>query len=168
MNLLKLNTQGTSSDVELFYYQQVGLEGESQAGFEQKSVGGQALYLAELPVWTQARAEQASVLPVLTADSSLKDLDLALQIGSDALCFFVADFRDGRSFSLIKHLRHLGFGGEIWVMGDFALDQANYFVKSGVDAFLIPKDQELILQKTLKDLASAYDGNLVAALPLFS
>ena len=42
---------------------------------------------------------------------------------------------DGRIFSLIRHTRHQGFQGEIIVGGEFALDQANYFVKSGATAF---------------------------------
>ena len=72
-------------------------------------------------------------------------------------------------FSLIRHTRHQGFQGEIIVGGEFALDQANYFVKSGATAFLVDETNvETLTKKTLQDLATGYDGKAVSHLPLFS
>ena len=57
---------------------------------------------------------------------------------------------DGRIFSLIRHTRHQGFQGEIIVGGEFALDQANYFVKSGATAFLVDETNVETLTKLCK------------------
>ena len=67
-----------------------------------------------------------------------------------------------------RHARHKGYTGEIIVAGEFALDQANYFVKSGADAFVVADDQVATLSKTLTDLATGHNGESVNRLPLFS
>lgn len=103
----------------------------------------------------------------LTADNTLEDITAAIGEQS-VLVFHVSNFADGRVFSLIRHARHQGFTGEIVVAGDFALDQANYFVKSGATAFLVTQDKVATLCKTLQDLATGYDGESVSRLPLFS
>ena len=103
----------------------------------------------------------------LTADTTPNDIESAIA-HQNCLIFLVANFMDGRIFSLIRHTRHLGFQGEIIVGGEFALDQANYFVKSGATAFLVDETNVETLIKTLQDLATGYDGKAVSHLPLFS
>lgn len=103
----------------------------------------------------------------LTADATPDDIEAAIA-DQERLVFVVANFMDGRVFSLIRHARHQGFQGEIIVGGEFALDQANYFVKSGATAFLVDETNVETLTKTLQDLATGYDGKAVSHLPLFS
>lgn len=102
----------------------------------------------------------------LTADATPDDIEAAIA-DQERLVFVVANFMDGRVFSLIRHARHHGFQGEIIVGGEFALDQANYFVKSGATAFLVNEANVETLTKTLQDLATGYDGESVNRLPLF-
>ncbi len=103
----------------------------------------------------------------LSADSSVDDIETIVKAAPASILFNLSVFTDGRVFSLIRHARYLGYTGEIIVTGGFALDQANYFIKSGASAFIVPTEQAATLKKTLTDLASAYDGSSVSRLPLF-
>ncbi|MFB6349717.1 DUF934 domain-containing protein [Moraxella sp. ZJ142] len=127
--------------------------------------------MSTIKVFADAKSEvlasEYDLEQALTADSTPDDIETAIKADAPLL-FSVANFMDGRVFSLVRHARHKGFGGEIIIAGDFALDQANYFVKSGVDAFLVDAEQVPTLTKTLQDLATGYDGESVSRLPLFS
>jgi uncharacterized protein (DUF934 family) len=50
-------------------------------------------------------------------------------------------FRDGRGFSIAKHLVRTGFSGEIRAVGDVARDRLALMQSSGFNAFLIPEDR---------------------------
>lgn len=104
----------------------------------------------------------------LTADDGIEELGVALgQHTPSVIVVYVADFKDGRVFSLVRQSRHLGFDGEILVIGEFGLDQASYFKNSGVTGFLVHQERLDTLTKTLNDLASAHKGISAGALPLF-
>ncbi|USZ15053.1 DUF934 domain-containing protein [Moraxella sp. FZLJ2107] len=124
-------------------------------------------------VYSDARTEAVAIseeelVAALSADTTPDEIESAVQAAPASLLFNLADFKDGRVFSLIRHARHKGFAGEIIVAGDFALDQANYFVKSGATAFLVEEAKLATLTKTLQDLATGYDGETISRLPLFS
>lgn len=124
-------------------------------------------------VYKDARTEsitldEAVVSAALNADTTPDEIEAIVAALPKSLLFYLADFKDGRVFSLIRHARHKGYIGEIIVAGEFALDQANYFVKSGADAFVVADDQVATLSKTLTDLATGYNGESVNRLPLFS
>lgn len=169
MSLIKINAQGAQQDIAVYEYQ-VALDdaGAWLSGeFVEKSSQGEPLYIAPLAHLPQAQAQNTAAVPLLSADATIDEIEQLSSGEAQTLAFLVSDFRDGRTFSLVRHARHQGFGGEIVIIGDFALDQANYFVKSGVDAFIVPTDQVATLTNTLQDLASAYHGDVVSALPLF-
>lgn len=124
-------------------------------------------------VYSDARTESIAIseeelAAALTADTTPDEIEAIVAAAPKSLLFYLADFKDGRVFSLIRHARHKGYTGEIIVAGEFALDQANYFVKSGADAFVVADDQVTTLNKTLTDLATGYNGESVNRLPLFS
>ncbi len=124
-------------------------------------------------VYSDARTESIAIseeelAAALTADTTPDEIESAVADTPSSLLFNLADFKDGRVFSLIRHARHKGFAGEITVTGEFALDQANYFVKSGATAFVVADEQVATLTKTLSDLATGYNGESVNRLPLFS
>lgn len=107
---------------------------------------------------------------VFGADSTPSDIDRWLKERGEnlqAVLFNVADFKDGRIFSLIKHLRHQGYQSDIYVGGDFALDQANYFIKSGITGFIVADDKLTTLKQTLSDLQTGHLGSSANALPMF-
>lgn len=105
---------------------------------------------------------------ILMADNSLDELDnFLLSKEIDRAVFFVKDFKDGRTFSLIRYLRNKGFDKEIYVLGNYGLDQANYYIKSGATGFFIKEEQLETLLKTLEDLKSGHFGNSVNQLPIF-
>lgn len=126
-----------------------------------------------IKVYSDARTESVAIseeelAAALTADTTPDEIESAVADAPNSLLFNLADFKDGRVFSLIRHARHKGYTGEIIVAGEFALDQANYFVKSGADAFVVADEQVATLNKTLTDLATGYNGESVNRLPLFS
>ncbi|WP_294035411.1 DUF934 domain-containing protein [uncultured Moraxella sp.] len=124
-------------------------------------------------VYSDARTESIAIseeelAAALTADTTPDEIDSAVADTPSSLLFNLADFKDGRVFSLIRHARHKGYTGEIIIAGEFALDQANYFVKSGATAFVVADEKVATLTKTLSDLATGYNGESVNRLPLFS
>lgn len=57
--------------------------------------------------------------------------------------------------------------GNIYVAGSFGLDQANYFIKSGANGFMISNDKIQILKKTICDLQTGHLGDSAGELPIF-
>lgn len=105
---------------------------------------------------------------ILTADNSPNDIEkLVNDFGFYDIVFFVQDFKDGRTFSLIRHLRNLSFFGSIYLLGNYGLDQANYYLKSGATGFFVKDEQLDTLLKTLDDLKSGHFGQSAKALPMF-
>lgn len=111
----------------------------------------------------------APVSLLLTADSTVDELCaiIAKQPIANAVVY-VADFKDGRVFSLVRGLRLAGFAQDILIAGKFGFDQASYFYKSGASGFVIAEEKFELLSHTLGDLKSAYEGRSVSRLPLFS
>lgn len=105
---------------------------------------------------------------VFTADNSLDDIENFVHhlTGCDAV-FFVEDFKDGRTFSLIRHLKKLNFKGEIYLVGHYGLDQAVYYDRSGATGFFVQPEQLETILKTLNDLKTAHQGTSVNSLPMF-
>lgn len=104
---------------------------------------------------------------LFTADNTPDEIDELVQKPIESLVFFVKDFKDGRTFSLIRYLRNKGFDKEIYVLGNYGLDQANYYLKSGASGFFVKEEQLDTLLKTLEDLKSGHFGQSVAGLPMF-
>ena len=102
---------------------------------------------------------------LLTADNHLSDLD-NLPKSVQTVVFYVADFKDGRVFSLVRHLKKT-FVGDIWIAGEFSLDQSGYFYKSGATGFIVQDNQLATLKNTLADLKTAHFGQSVSSLPMF-
>lgn len=103
---------------------------------------------------------------LLSADNHLSDLD-NLPKSVQTVIFYVADFKDGRVFSLVRHLKQTGFKGDIWIAGEFSLDQSGYFYKSGATGFIVQDNQLATLKNTLADLKTAHFGQSVNSLPMF-
>ncbi|MDO4427174.1 MAG: DUF934 domain-containing protein [Moraxella sp.] len=111
----------------------------------------------------------APVSLLLTADDTADELSAIIAKQPIAnVVIYVADFKDGRVFSLVRGLRLAGFAQDILVAGKFGFDQASYFYKSGVSGFVIAEDKLELLSHTLGDLKTAYEGRSVKRLPLFS
>lgn len=106
-----------------------------------------------------------SLSVLLTADNSMADLD-NLPKSVQTVIFYVADFKDGRVFSLVRHLKKT-FVGDIWIAGEFSLDQSGYFYKSGATGFIVQDNQLMTLNNTLADLKTAHFGQSVSSLPMF-
>lgn len=109
---------------------------------------------------------------LLTADTTADELDLLIKnhlLEIKSVYFYVADFKDGRVFSLIKYLRNQGYDKQnaIYVCGEFGLDQANYFVKSGANGFVVSDDKVATLKHTLTDLQTGHFGQSANSLPMF-
>ncbi|MDO4450774.1 MAG: DUF934 domain-containing protein [Moraxella sp.] len=105
---------------------------------------------------------------ILTADNSSNDIEkLVNDFGFYDIIFFVQDFKDGRTFSLIRYLRNLSFFGSIYLLGNYGLDQAGYYFKSGATGFFVKDEQLDTLLKTLDDLKSGHFGQSAKALPMF-
>jgi uncharacterized protein (DUF934 family) len=78
-------------------------------------------------------------------------------------------FADGRDFSFAQTLRQLGFEGEIRVAGAFGRDQIAYLLRVGVDSFVLNEhDIKPDIAQAFSALASSYDGQNAAALPMFA
>ncbi|MCL1623467.1 DUF934 domain-containing protein [Moraxella sp. Tifton1] len=104
---------------------------------------------------------------LLTADNTTDEIDELLKKPIDKAVFFVKDFKDGRTFSLIRYLINKGFDKEIYLLGNYGLDQANYYLKSGATGFFVKDEQLDTLLKTLSDLKSGHFGQSAKALPMF-
>lgn len=130
---------------------------------------GKGVYVALFNQETIDKTLLAHQAVLLTADNTPDDIDVLKPYFAtlQAVYFYVADFKDGRVFSLVKHLRNQGFDADIYIAGEFGLDQANYFVKSGASGFIVNDDKIDTLKHTLKDLKSAHFGQSVSALPMF-
>lgn len=125
-----------------------------------------ALYLATLSDF--ARYSCSNVL--ITPDSTLEELTDFFKNNIDHVInavIFVFDFKDGRTFSLIRHIRHLGYTDNIIVAGNYGLDQAAYYYKSGASGFLVQEHQLDTIKKTLDDLKSGHLGISAHSLPMF-
>ncbi|WP_227429506.1 DUF934 domain-containing protein [Psychrobacter sp. I-STPA6b] len=86
----------------------------------------------------------------------------------ELVVIYVPAFADGRGFSLAKHLRQIGYQGEIRMAGAFGRDQIAYLRRSGVDSFVIAEqDMSDDIAQSFNDLASAYAGTQVSKLPMF-
>lgn len=106
----------------------------------------------------------------ITADTSIDELNQYFPKHNDQirlLVVCVADFKDGRTFSLIRHLRNLNYQNAIIVAGNYGLDQAGYYHKSGATGFLVSSKQLDTLLTTLNDLKSGHLGKSVNSLPMF-
>ncbi|UNU74209.1 DUF934 domain-containing protein [Moraxella nasovis] len=104
----------------------------------------------------------------LTADTTFEKLqDLIINGDNTPLIFYIKQFTDGRVFSLIRHCRQKGYQGQIIIIGQFAADQAGYFVKSGASGFVVADGQADTLTLTLKDLQTAHVGLSANQLPMF-
>ena len=78
-------------------------------------------------------------------------------------------FTDGRHFSFVQTLRQLGYEGEIRIAGAFGRDQIAYLLRVGADSFVLSAhDIQSNISQAFSALASSYDGQNAAALPMFS
>lgn len=78
-------------------------------------------------------------------------------------------FVDGRGFSFVQTLRQLGYEGEIRMAGAFGRDQIAYLLRAGVDSFVLSEhDVQPNLSQAFTALASSYNGQNAAALPMFA
>lgn len=78
-------------------------------------------------------------------------------------------FADGRDFSFVQTLRQLGYQGEIRIAGAFGRDQIAYLLRVGVDSFVLSEhDLKSDISQAFTALASSYDGQNAAALPMFA
>ena len=104
---------------------------------------------------------------LLTADNTPDEIDELVKKSVEKSVFFVKDFKDGRTFSLIRYFRNKGFTGEIYLLGNYGLDQANYYLKSGATGFIVKDEQLETIVKTLNDLKSGHFGQSAKTLPMF-
>lgn len=105
---------------------------------------------------------------LLTADDNEDELSQILDIKRiQNILVYVKDFKDGRVFSLIRQIRKTNETADIIVSGKFGLDQSNYFVKSGANAFIVADDKIETLIRTLNDLSTAQSRQSVSSLPMF-
>lgn len=105
---------------------------------------------------------------LVTADNTIKEIESVLDEALiNLFVVHVADFKDGRVFSLVRQLRQLREHAEIIIAGEFGLDQASYFYKSGANAFAVRPELVTTLKTTLHDLKTAHAGTTADALPMF-
>ncbi|WFF39383.1 DUF934 domain-containing protein [Moraxella nasibovis] len=105
---------------------------------------------------------------LLTADSTVSEVQAVLdQALVNLFVIYVADFKDGRVFSLVRQLRKISEQAEIIIAGEFGVDQAAYFYKSGANGFAVSSDKVVTLKSTLDDLKTAHAGTSAGALPMF-
>ncbi|AKG19781.1 hypothetical protein AAX09_05495 [Moraxella bovoculi] len=105
---------------------------------------------------------------LVTADNTIKEIESVLDEALiNLFVVYVADFKDGRVFSLVRQLRQLREHAEIIIAGEFGLDQASYFYKSGANAFAVRPELVTTLKTTLHDLKTAHAGTASDALPMF-
>ncbi|OOR90694.1 hypothetical protein B0181_04550 [Moraxella caviae] len=105
---------------------------------------------------------------LLTADSTIEDVEnITDQALVNLFVIHVANFVDGRVFSLVRQIRALRAHAEILIAGEFGLDQAAYFYKSGANGFIVHEPKIDTLKHTLADLKTAHQGTSAAALPMF-
>ena len=69
-------------------------------------------------------------------------------------------FGDGRAYSQARHLRQLGFKGELRAKGDVLPDQLAFMIEVGFTAFEVPSrfDPQL-WQKTVSQIELSYQAN---------
>lgn len=109
-----------------------------------------------------------NVFLLLTADDSFENIKKKGDITHvNNFLIYVKDFKDGRTFSLIRQIRKENQSAQIFVGGLFGLDQANYYTKSGATGFFVQDEQLQTILKTLKDLKSGHSGQSVGVLPMF-
>ncbi|MDO4441190.1 MAG: DUF934 domain-containing protein [Moraxella sp.] len=105
---------------------------------------------------------------LLTADNTIDEIkDVLDEALINLFVVHVSDFKDGRVFSLVRQLRQLSEQAEIVIAGEFGLDQAAYFHKSGANAFAVAPERVDTLKNTLDDLKTAHAGTSASALPMF-
>ncbi|WP_323842695.1 DUF934 domain-containing protein [Moraxella sp. Pampa] len=105
---------------------------------------------------------------LLTANDTIETVKAVLnQTSIKLFVVYVLDFKDGRVFSLVRQLRQLDTQARIIVAGEFGLDQASYFYKSGADGFVVSPERITLLKSTLNDLKTAHAGTSANALPMF-
>lgn len=105
---------------------------------------------------------------LLTADNAIDEVKEVLEEALvNLFVVYVSDFKDGRVFSLVRQLRQLSEQAEIVIAGEFGLDQAAYFYKSGANAFAVASERISTLKNTLNDLKTAHAGISAGALPMF-
>ena len=77
-------------------------------------------------------------------------------------------FRDGRGFSIAKHLARTGFSGEIRAVGDVARDRLALMESSGFTAFLIPEDRYSAEDlSAFTEVSVNYQGTTADPRPIF-
>ncbi|MDO4896465.1 MAG: DUF934 domain-containing protein [Moraxella sp.] len=121
-----------------------------------------------LPLISLSTPQDAHAL--ITADTTIDELNQYFPKYNDhinLLVIYVEDFKDGRTFSLIRCLRNLNYQKDIIIAGNYGLDQAGYYHKSGATGFLVQDKQLDTLLTTLNDLKSGHLGKSVNGLPMF-
>lgn len=113
-----------------------------------------------------ARHRDEDINLLLTADDEFDDIK-ALLAHIHRIVIYVTDFKDGRIFSLIRQINQSKVESEIWVCGQYGVDQVAYLSKIGVSAFVADSDKLSVIQQTIDDLQTASDGVSVSALPMF-
>ena len=77
--------------------------------------------------------------------------------------------RNGKPRPVVQTLRQLGYEGEIRIAGAFGRDQIAYLLRVGADSFVLSAhDIQSNISQAFSALASSYDGQNAAALPMFS
>ncbi|MDO5650508.1 MAG: DUF934 domain-containing protein [Moraxella sp.] len=107
--------------------------------------------------------QKTTVYLLLTADDIGRHLELSHLNG---IVIYITDFKDGRVFSLVRHIRQVS-DVNIIIAGEFGIDQAAYFYKSGANGFIIDDNQIETIKNTLNDLKTAHFGQSASSLPMF-
>lgn len=104
------------------------------------------------------------LIPSATVADLGEDLPLLSMVVMD-----INPFTDGRSFSQIRALReHLGFRGEIRVMGDFLRDQMFFLHRLGANTFQFAPGTDLKDRlKAFEEFTVTYQAASDQPLPLF-
>ena len=104
------------------------------------------------------------VLPAETIEDLREDLALLSMVVIE-----MNPFTDGRSFTQIRALReHLGFRGEIRVLGDFLRDQMFFLHRLGANAFEFAHGTDLKDRlKAFEEFTVTYQASSDQPQPLF-
>lgn len=122
---------------------------------------------SRLGVWCSTDTD-TTTLDTLLARAANTDSNLPAEVSVDLVLIYMPSFMDGRGFSLAKHLRQQGYGGEIRLAGEFGRDQLVYARRCGIDSFVFADAQQASkAMASLSDLAHAHQGDAASTLPMF-
>lgn len=105
----------------------------------------------------------------ITADDEYRQMTADQFAVLEAIEIRIADFNDGRFFTVARELRQAGFNGELRATGDYLLDQVQFMTRCGFNAFT-PNDSASLeeILAFLAPISISYQQSLERCEPRYS